>query len=397
MSLRQLPPAAATISLPDIASALVGALRPQATRSAVEAELASSFGVDSMTLVSSGRAALVLILNTLRELRPGRTGVIIPAYSCFSVPAAVVKAGLRVKLCDIDPATLDFDFTHLDALLAESDTLCVVSTHLFGMRADVRRARALAAPRHAFVVDDAAQAFGTMMPDGAAGTFGDVGLFSFGRGKAVTTVHGGAIACGTPEITQRIRAQVEALPEPGVMTNVVTVLQAVVLMLLLRPWLYWLPASLPFLRLGETVFSTSFAVARMPGAAAGLLRRWRVRADQGNAARSKWAALIATGVPGLRCPATPCIRLPIVCASPQERTRLIAAGNRSRLGFTVMYPASINAVPELQDQLTPRPYPNAERMAKCLMTVPVHSYLSDSDSQQIAGLLRSATLMELRS
>jgi perosamine synthetase len=397
MSLRRLPPAASPVSLADLGSALSGTLRPAATREAVESDLASSLGADFVALVSSGRAALVLILNALRALAPQRTGVVIPAYSCFSVPAAVVKANLRVKLCDMDPETLDFDYRHLAALAAEPDTLCVISTHLFGVGADVRRARAIAAPHGVFVVDDAAQAFGTMTPDGPAGMLGDVGLFSFGRGKSVTAVHGGAVVCSSPQIAAQVRAQLDELEEPGNAESLATLLQAIVLLVLVRPSWYWLPASLPFLRLGETIFSTAFPIARMPGAGAGLLRRWRARAAAANATRSKWAAFIADRVPGLTRRRVPCIRLPIICKSAEERDRLMVAGNLAGLGFSVMYPRSLNDVPELSAQLVPEAFPNAERLAQCLLTVPIHPFLSDRDSRQIVNLLQSAALMEARS
>ena len=63
-------------------------------------------------LVSSGSAALTLALMALKSLARERE-VVIPAYTCFSVPAAVLQAGLRPVLCDIDPSTFDFDHSHL--------------------------------------------------------------------------------------------------------------------------------------------------------------------------------------------------------------------------------------------------------------------------------------------
>jgi perosamine synthetase len=394
MSFRRLPPAASPVSASDLVNAVRGLFRPIATRAAIEAELETVLGASMVALVSSGRAALVVIFKALRSLEPTRTAVVIPAYACFSVPAAVVKANLRIKLCDIDPVTLDFDERHLQELVAEPDTLCVVAAHLFGARADVLRACRVARPHGVFVVDDAAQAFGTVTADGPAGTLGDVGIYSFGRGKPVTAVHGGAIVCSTAPIVDRVRAQVELLEEPGWSHGVATLIQAMVLMMLLRPSLYWLPASLPFLRLGETVYSTDFSVARMAGASAGLLRRWQARAAEANGLRMKWAESIIERVPGLRRLSAPCIRLPIVCASPQERDRLVSDGNRAGLGFSVMYPSALNAVPELIEKLAPRSFPNAERLAQCLLTVPIHPFVSANDTRQIARLLQSAVLMD---
>jgi len=94
--------------------------------------------------VSSGRAALAIILMALREGHdPGRDEVVIPAYTCFSVPSAIVRAGLKVMPCDIDPQHLDYDQSMLPKVVS-SRTLCIVPTHLFGFPARMDLARELA-------------------------------------------------------------------------------------------------------------------------------------------------------------------------------------------------------------------------------------------------------------
>jgi perosamine synthetase len=67
--------------------------------------LIERFELKGCEFVSSGRAGMTLLLETLRELQgdPQRTEVIIPGYTCFSVPASIERAGLRVRVCDIDP------------------------------------------------------------------------------------------------------------------------------------------------------------------------------------------------------------------------------------------------------------------------------------------------------
>jgi dTDP-4-amino-4,6-dideoxygalactose transaminase len=117
---------------------------------------------------------------------------VIPAYTCFSVPAAVLKAGLRPVLCDINPSTFDFDHALLERTL-NGNTLCVVAHHLFGIPSNIERVRALSRARGIFVVEDAAQAMGVESHGRSLGTLGDVGLFSLGRGKAITCGSGGII------------------------------------------------------------------------------------------------------------------------------------------------------------------------------------------------------------
>ena len=148
---RTVPPAAAPLGWADLCHAVAGAMSPVRSLSALEREIALHFGVRHVFLVSSGTAALTLTLKALKSMSR-RTGVVIPAYTCFSVPAAVAQAGLRPVLCDIDPATFDFDYGLLEEHLGPN-TLCVLGHNLFGIPSDVARIRGLCAPRGIFVVE----------------------------------------------------------------------------------------------------------------------------------------------------------------------------------------------------------------------------------------------------
>ena len=107
---RTLPPAAVPIPWSNILFACFYILRerPDHIKHFVN-ELKSHFEVNYCYLISSGKAALTLILQTLHELSPERNEVLIPAFTCFSVPAAIKNAGLKIRLCDVDIQTLDFD------------------------------------------------------------------------------------------------------------------------------------------------------------------------------------------------------------------------------------------------------------------------------------------------
>src|SRR5262245_47058706 len=101
---RTLPPAAAALTPGDLWQGLKS-LRGGRPVEALEREIGGHFGVPHVALVSSGTAALVVALRSLKRLAPKRTEVVVPAYTCFSVPAAVVRAGLVPVPCDINPST----------------------------------------------------------------------------------------------------------------------------------------------------------------------------------------------------------------------------------------------------------------------------------------------------
>src|SRR5438309_5846824 len=117
---RTLPPAATPIGIREIISGVCGIFHGQKELDRFRSELKEYFGVKHCFLVSSGKAAFTLILLALKELFPDRDEVLIPAFTCYSVPSSVVRAGLRIRLCDLRPDSLDFDFAQLSAMLSES-------------------------------------------------------------------------------------------------------------------------------------------------------------------------------------------------------------------------------------------------------------------------------------
>lgn len=390
MRLRTLPPVAAPSTPADLLAGLRGALRPAGALSALGQGIGLTMGVKHVFLVSSGRAALTLVLRALAR-GSSRRRVIVPAYTCFSVAASVVKAGLDLVPCDIDPGTLDFDFDQLGALVAEEPPLAVVSVHLFGRPADMARASSLAHGSGAVLIDDAAQAFAFRRGERWLGTEGDVGFFSFGRGKTVSACGGGAIVTHSESIGAALTEEWHRCSSPGGVAGLAALVQAAIVTVLIRPWLYWLPASLPFLGLGETHYSTDFPIEVMSGTRAGLLASWREKSERMNGARVENLSRLG-GATGPLAPATrmPCLRLPVLCTNREERDRLCEAGRRAGLGIVPMYPTALSGIEELAATLGAHAYPRAEAVAERLLTVPVHPLVSEAALTATRTLLSAA-------
>ncbi len=281
---RTIPPAAPPLGWSDLWHAVIGALRPDRSIRVLEDELRAEFGVRHAFTVSSGKAALTV---ALMALKPGssKRDVVIPAYTCFSVPAAVLKAGLRPVLCDIDPATFDFDHAQL-ARTMNGDTLCVVAHHLFGSPAAIDRIRALCTVHGVALVEDAAQAMGGESRGRRLGTIGDVGIFSLGRGKSLTCGSGGIIVTNSLRLRDAIARIYETLPKPSRLAQLSDFVRLAIMMLFIRPSLYWIPAALPFLGLGRTVFPRQIPLGALSGMPAGFLRRLGERGSASDASRA---------------------------------------------------------------------------------------------------------------
>jgi dTDP-4-amino-4,6-dideoxygalactose transaminase len=350
----------------------------------LEREIAEQLRVRHVFLVSSGTAALTLTLKALAA-SSSRTGVVVPGYTCFSVPGAVVHAGLRPVPCDIDATTFDFDHSNLTQTIDDT-TLCVVAHHLFGMPSDVARTRALCHSRGVLVVEDAAQGLGAMSKGRPAGTIGDVGIFSFGRGKSVTAGGGGAIVTNSDALAEAIRRQYDDVKYPAPLETIVDFLMVVAMAVFIRPALYWLPAALPFLRLGETVFPEHVTIRRMSGMQAGLLRSWQTRLRVSNRVGMRTAVVLGKRL-GIEWPTHPYLRLPIFASSPAEKRALLARSRRLGLGLSGGYPSAVDQIPQLAAWVNGVKCPRARHVAAHLLTLPVHHWLRTRDRRAICRCL----------
>lgn len=387
---RTLPPSAAPLSLRDLWSGFKGFLAGETYLKSLEEGIKEYFGVRYVFLVSSGKAALYLILCSLKSLRPVRSEVLIPAYTCFSVPSAIVRAGLKVTLCDIDASSLDFD----QKLLAEgitNQTLCVVPNHLFGIPSRMDDIVKLCRKRNVFVLEDAAQAMGGRHGGKFLGTMGDVGFFSLGRGKSVTCGSGGIIVTNSEVIGGAIEREYSRLVFPRTKDDVAEYIKAAMMSLFIRPQLYWIPAALPFLKLGRTFFDSRFPAMRLSPMQAGLCIDWRRRLETTMSVRKKQAAMFCRRLKGQEpvggVSSLPYLRLPFLVESRDRKRKICAASNKKGLGITQMYPFPINDVPQIAHRFEGAKFPAARFVAERLVTIPLHKWVNDKDRDEMVRLL----------
>src|SRR5687767_10878952 len=385
---RVLAPTAAPLDAPALLAAAWAAIT-RARSDELERELADFVHADQTFLFSSGKAALTILLKALATLRPARS-VAIPAYTCYSVPASVVRAGLNPVLIDVDPRTLAFEESSLRQVLRRGDLLCVVPTHLFGVAVDVDRVRSLCRP-DVFVVEDAAQALGVTGRDGRTlGTRGDAALFSLARGKHLTCGHGGVVAVRHPEIENACRALYAEVPAPGLADAVVRWIELAVMAVCIEPRLYWLPSSLPFLGLGRSVYSTDFSIARLPAVSVGALLRWRTRLETANRARRETVEQLRKSIgASIEGCTAPLLRYPLMLDNASQREQLVAEGKA--FGAGTMYPTSIAGIPDLRDRFSGERYPGADMLATRLATLPTHQYVRASDVSALQAICERVT------
>jgi dTDP-4-amino-4,6-dideoxygalactose transaminase len=391
-------PAGAPVAISEIMRSAAAATFGRGERDGNLQILAERLKVGHAFGAASGRSALAVILRSLSRLRPDRRTVALPAYTCFTVPAAVVRAGLRILPVEIDPVTLDFNFEGLNRLPGES-LLCIVSSNLFGLANNAPCIHAAARARGAFFIDDAAQALGATLHGFPAGTLGDVGFYSFGRGKALTAVEGALIVTNSDEIAAAIREEAEKLPSGSMFHSAKLLFQMLVYSAFLRPRLYWVPNALPFLKLGSTEFDPAFPEFRMPALVQGLLPRLMDKLDEFNRIRRQNALALTKALEGNATFAVPkpradClpnyIRFPLIARDNAARDRTVRELRARGIGASPFYPSAVCDIEGIAPHMAVRDFhrPKAEEVSRRLLTLPTHPYVTKGDLETMVNTLR---------
>ena len=394
---RTLPPAAAPIPMADILQALPACFQRSDEKRIFEDELKKAFSQQYCFLVSSGKAALVLILQALKALYPERNEVLIPAFTCYSVPAAIKKTGLRVKLCDMGKNSLDYDKEQLQKIMEKNkdkkSILCVIVTHLFGCPADYKGLKEIIG-EDIPIVEDAAQAMGEESNGKKLGTQGDAGFFSLGRGKALSTMEGGVIITSRTDLGAMIGYLEDNVAGYSRIDTIKLLIKAVFITVLQKPMLFWLPKSLPFLGLGETIYDQNFSIKKISSFQRQLARNWRKRLDRHRQARianiSFWENRLPNKLMRIcrNYAGSAMIRLPLLASSNKERNFLVELSEQAGLGIMPGYPTPINEIADIAGEFTGQNYPHARNICDCLFTVPVHEFVRVEDNRQIMKLLK---------
>jgi dTDP-4-amino-4,6-dideoxygalactose transaminase len=155
-----------------------------------EEQFSTFTGARFSVATSSCTTALHIAVAAL-GLKPGDE-VIVPAFTWVSTANVVEYMGAKPIFCDIDLRTFNIDTEQIEALITPR-TVGIIPVHLFGLCAEMDAVMKIAGKHNLWVVEDAACAFGSWYKGRHAGTFGDMGCFSFHPRKSITTGEGGMI------------------------------------------------------------------------------------------------------------------------------------------------------------------------------------------------------------
>lgn len=168
---------------------------------------------DKVALYHTGRSALAAAIRAVAPA--GGRNVLIPGLTCIAVIRAIKAAGCNPVFVDIEPDNLGYNYEKLARELekirkqgrrmvrgyyknkkekANYNGSIILVQNTLGITWDIEKITDLAKKYHAEVVEDLAHSAGRFYPDGReVGTVGKAVALSFGKGKAIDTISGGAL------------------------------------------------------------------------------------------------------------------------------------------------------------------------------------------------------------
>ncbi len=166
-----------------------------------EKKFAEYIGVKHAISVCNGTVAVHLALLAL-GIGSGDE-VIVPTFTYIATVNPIVYCGAQPIFVDslkeswqINPKKIEEKIT--------SRTKAIIVPHLYGHPADMDRIMNIAKINNLFVIEDCAEAIGSLYAEKHVGNFGDVGTFSFYGNKTITTGEGGMVVTNKDSIMEKV-------------------------------------------------------------------------------------------------------------------------------------------------------------------------------------------------
>lgn len=321
---------------------------------AFEAAVAAGSGRAHAVAVGSGTDALHFALTCL-GIGPGDE-VLTTDLSFIATASAILRSGAKPVFADIGPdCAIDLD--RADGLVGPR-TRALLYMDPFGGMAAPRSVTAFAARHGLRVVEDASQSFGAALDGVAAGSVGDVGVFSFDPTKTLNAPgSGGAAVADDPEIAARMRRlrlhgkTPDGVVEPGLNSQLPSI-AAAILSLKLARFDAWTERRQTLAdRYDADLTPLGY---RFPARPEGLRHAWQKYVLLSPERDHLRAHLASRGVPTAIHYARPLHAEPIFAGCPQR-----APG-----------------------------FPVAEAMAARALSLPMHAHLTEAEIDGILGAIR---------
>ncbi len=327
--------------------------------------------------VNSATAGLHLALEAL-GIGPGDE--VITTTHTFTATAEVVRyLGADVVLVDINPATLCIDIAAVEAAITPR-TKAVMPVHYAGLAADMPALFALTKKHGLKVVEDAAHALPTTCGGALVGTLAsDVCVFSFYANKTITTGEGGMVVTRDAVLAKRI----QVMRLHGMSRDAFDRFTAKV-----PSWYYEIVA--PGFKYNLTDIAAAMGIHQLR------------RVHEFHARRAQIALAYNAAFAGLPLITPPVAQpgdlhawhlyaLRLGPAAPIDRNTLIERLFAAGIGCSVHY-IPLHLQPYWRDRyaLRPEQFPHSQHAYEQMLSLPIHTRMTNADVQRVAAAVRHA-------
>ena len=167
-----------------------------------ENSFAKYVGVKHAAAVCNGTVAIHLALLTL-GVGPGDE-VIVPTLTYIASVNAISYVGATPVFCDSLYSTWQMDVADVEKKIT-AKTKAILAVHLYGHPCEMDPLVALCKQHGIFLIEDCAEALGSLYSEKHVGTFGDIATFSFFGNKTITTGEGGMVVTNDETLIERTR------------------------------------------------------------------------------------------------------------------------------------------------------------------------------------------------
>lgn len=172
-----------------------------------EATLSNYFGGRPVRCFANGTATMKIALQ-VAGIGEGDEVITTP-ISWVATSNVILGVGAKPVFVDIDPITRNIDLNKVAAAITPK-TRAIMPVYLAGLPVNMDQLYELAEQHQLRVIEDAAQAFGSLWKGQKIGSFGDLVSFSFQANKNLTTVEGGCLVLNNAEeakLAEKFRLQ----------------------------------------------------------------------------------------------------------------------------------------------------------------------------------------------
>ncbi len=167
-----------------------------------EQTLKKCLNAKHVVCTNTGTTAIHLALDALGIGKGDE--VIVPSFTYVATIQAITATGATPVFCDIHADNLNMEVSDVAKKITKK-TKVILPVHYRGFPCDMDTIQALAQKHNAFVVEDAAHAFGSSYNGKKIGSFGDITCFSFDPIKNITCGEGGAVVFQDDSLLETIQ------------------------------------------------------------------------------------------------------------------------------------------------------------------------------------------------